>query len=121
VSADLNLNFALRDLVSAQISPRLAPINCARAVEALRHLVAPNLKRNKAWATFRDNLNLDRTYTELLTGISVSHRHGEYIPVSNRDNAEIELRSWTIMNRYLHWRRHGRKRLPLDRFPLLKG
>jgi hypothetical protein len=114
------LNYAIRDLTQALVVPRLAAINYARAIETIRHLIAPNANKKQGWKILRDNLNVSEDYLKLITDQSISHRHGEHAPISNWNQAEIELRAWTIMNRYLHYTRKLHQ-LSLADFPLLTG
>jgi hypothetical protein len=114
------MNYAIRDLTQALVHPRLAAINYARAIETIRHMIAPNEDRKHGWKILQDSLNVTEKYLRLITDQSITHRHGEHTPISNWNSAEIELRAWTTMNRYLH---HSRtlSPLPLDVFPLLDG
>lgn len=114
------LNYAIRDLTQALVQPRLAALNYARVIETIRHLIAPNEERKRGWQILQDNLNVSEEYLRLITDQSIAHRHGEHTPISNWNNAEIELRAWTILNRYLHYTRRL-SQLPLTDFPLLTG
>ncbi len=115
------LNLALDDLVQAISSSRMVPLNCARAVEALRHLFStPDAPRQKAWAAMRESLRISEEYISLITTHSVAPRHGDVTGVAGETVLVILQRSWTIMNRYIAFRRRGGiEPLPLIEFPLL--
>jgi len=122
VFAEPALFLALDDLITATSLHHLVVINAARAIEGLRHAMAqPGMSRGQAWELFRLNLNIAEGYLHLITDTSQSGRHGEgkYIPGSM--TVEITNRSWTIMNRFLEFRKRGNQRLSLADFPLLTG
>jgi hypothetical protein len=116
------LFLALDDLITSTSLHHLLTVNSARAIEALRHAMAlPGMSRNQAWALFRTNLNLDEKYLHLITDHSQSGRHGEGTFVPGTITSEIIKRSWTIMNRFLEFRKGGNHPLSLVNFPLLTG
>jgi hypothetical protein len=122
VWAEPVLFFALRDLIEAITLPHRAPVCCGRAVEGLRNLVAPasvGTSRAAAWEEFRRTLQLDHTYLKLIMENSVAIRHGHHSRISGETTVEITRRSWTIMNRFLHYRLLGNKQLLVADFPVL--
>jgi hypothetical protein len=120
VMKEPGLSVALDDLIQAISTPYILPVSCARAIEALRHLFAhANESRAATWARMREHLNLTEEYIRLITSRSVAPRHGDVSGVGGDVTSEISTRSWTVMNRYLHYRKGGCKRLLLADFPLL--
>lgn len=116
------LFLALDDLITATTLHHLITVNCARSVEGLRHAMAsPGMTRNQEWEVFRANLNLDKKYIQLITEHSASGRHGEGAFVPGTITKEIIRRSWTIMNRFLEFRKRGNLALPGGEFPILAG
>jgi len=122
IFAEPGLFVALNDIVLANAMPRHVLINCARCVEALRHLLASSgTDRNQAWATMRQTLNVDQAYLTFITQHSVEPRHGRHTEVGNAAIPEVRARTWTLMNRFLYYRLHNNQPLPLNEFPLLVG
>ena len=62
VSTDWRIFRALRHLVEAITLPHESATHCARAVEALRHIVAPDEEPRRAWPIFREKLNISKEY-----------------------------------------------------------
>jgi hypothetical protein len=122
VISDSRIVLALNDLIAANMNQHLASINCARAVEGLRHIISPGKKRVTSWAGLRAALRVDESYLRLITENSIPHRHGDRLvkfeaPLTKK----IMQRSWTIMDRFFEYSLRGRHPLPLSEFPLLKG
>jgi hypothetical protein len=116
------LFLALDDLITSTSLHHLITVNSARAIEGLRHAMAPpGISRSQAWELFRTNLNITHNYLRLITDQSQSGRHGENKHVPGTITTEIGRRSWTVMNRFLEFRKRGNQRLPLAEFPLLTG
>jgi hypothetical protein len=114
------LSVALDDLIQAISVPYILPINCARAIEALRHLFAqPGEERSTTWGRMRDHLQISDPYIRLITSHSTAPRHGDVSGVSGAVTAEISIRAWTIMNRFLIYWRRGKQPLSASEFPLL--
>jgi hypothetical protein len=113
------LFMALDDLIGAISLHHLSLTNCARALETLRHLVAPGMPREDQWERLRDMLQIDRTYLQLITDHSKAGRHGERTYTPPNIVEEIIRRSWTIMNRFLEFRKRGNIQLPDSDFPVL--
>ena len=61
---------ALNDLISGLISPHQAPIACARAIEGLRGLIAPEgTPPDKAWPYMHEALRVTMNYLRPITDI----------------------------------------------------
>jgi len=111
---------ALDDLINAISAPRTVPVNCARSVEALRHLFSTvGAPRQQAWAAMRSALQLSEEYVSLITSHSVAPRHGDVSGVDADAVTSILQRSWTIMDRFIALRRKGLSQLPSGEFPML--
>jgi len=113
---------ALDDLVGAISHHHVTVINCARAVEALRNVMAlPGASRIEAWEQFRTKLNIDRGYLQLIVETSTDGRHGRGTFIPGATTTEITRRSWVIMNRFLEFRKSGNQPLTAPAFPLLSA
>jgi hypothetical protein len=114
------LFMALNDLIVSITLPHVATVNCARAIEGLRVLMAPAATdRKHAWPILQGNLNIDREYREYVTDISTGPRHGDRTFTPGTVVTETVKRSWIIMNRFLEYRKRGNQALPLAEFPLM--
>jgi hypothetical protein len=114
------LHLALNDLIAGHANLHNAAINSARCIEGLRALMAPaGTSRSDAWALMRANLRLEKSYPEFVTTLSQAPRHGDRSAIPWYDSREALRRGWTIMNRYLEFRKRGEHPLPADEFPLL--
>jgi hypothetical protein len=115
-----NIGLALRDLINGITYPDLAAIDCARAIEVIRHIMDPNInKRGTGWGKLQDALNISRTYREMVSDISANPRHGDISHLPEAVVIEVTQRAWTIMNRFIELKLRGVDKLPLDEFGLL--
>lgn len=121
VLTNLTLRFAFHDLVAGIGTENYSLVACGRAVEAVRHLVAgPDVKPSKGWLAMREALQLDESYLRGITDASANPRHGARGDATGAMQLEMTLRAWTIMNRYLEYRkRGGAAPLPIGEFPML--
>ena len=111
---------ALDDLIVSITLPHHAAVNCARAIEGLRHLIAaPGASVSQAWDQMRNALQLDRSFLQLITETSTAPRHGKRSRISGSTTTEIVRRSWIIMDRFLEYRKRGNTALPATDFPVL--
>lgn len=119
---ELAIYMAMSDLILSLYLPHHGIMNCARAVEGIRHLIAgPDMEPKRAWPLMREALNLDQTYIKFITDASMAHRHGHRVWFGPEAHGEVARRAWTIMDRFLHFRRRNNVKLPLEKFPLLQG
>jgi hypothetical protein len=108
---------ALNDLVAAITYPHHGPVNCGRAVEGIRHLMGPGLPRKQQWPIMNDRLRLTSGYSEFIMEHAKAGRHGDRTHVPGATVREAVHRSWTIMNRFLEYKkRGGQAPLPLAEF-----
>jgi len=119
VSTDWRMFRALRHLIEAITLPHESPTHCARAIEALRHIIVPNEPPKRAWPKFRETLNVSEDFLKLITDISTGPRHGDPTHVSGATTREITQRAWKIMNRFLEYKKRNTGPLPPTEFPLL--
>ena len=119
VVTDPALFQALDDLIVSITVPHHASVNCARAIEGLRHLIAPGATASQAWEQMRNALRLDRNFIQLITDTSTAPRHGDRSHISGVTTTEIVRRSWLIMDRFFEYRKRGNSPLPATDFPLL--
>lgn len=122
ILSDPAIFMALNDLIVSITLPHHAAINCARAIEGIRHLIAGvGMEPKKAWPMMREALNVDAAFLSLITKTSKDPRHGNRSHISGDVIGEVLMRSWKIMDRFLEYRKRGKRRLPLDEYPLLTG
>jgi hypothetical protein len=77
VATNPDLFFALNDLVEAITIPHVAPVNCARAMDRLKHLIArPGSNDAQAWKQMQGVLHVSETYLKVITEASRGPRHG---------------------------------------------
>ena len=123
VGSEPELFLALNDLIAAISMPGLVAINCARSLEGLRELLLPvdaDDKRGLAWELLRHVLNLNRSYTDYITKASIAGRHGSKIAVPGEAETTIILeRMWTIMDRFLAFRKGNSMPLSEIHYPIL--
>jgi len=121
VIASPPLFMILDDLIVAITLPHAAAVNCARAVDGIKHLISPNAKTEKAaWTNMQAALNLKKDYLAYITAPSAEPRHGKRTRIEGPVATEMVHRSWSIMNRYLEYlTRGGTQPLPISDFPLL--
>lgn len=120
VLSDPAIFMALHDLIESISNQHAAPVNCARAIEGIRHLIAPGLDAKKGWIVLDNALRCNQTYTDLIISNSFQQRHGNRVPVSAPIVREIVQRSWVLMNRFLEYKKRGAAPLPQPEFPTLK-
>jgi hypothetical protein len=114
------LFMALNDLIVAITLPHVAPVNCARAMERLRHLIAsPGSSDKNAWQQMRAALQIDERYLRFITKHSADARHGRPVRIPGAVTNEVIRRGWIIMNRYFEYRKREQSSLPENDFPLL--
>lgn len=123
VMKDVELRLALRDLVSSLSTLNYSAIAAGRAVEAIRHRIAPAAaSEGEAWAMLREHLRLERSYLQPLTDASRKPRHGQRA-ISNEERHiqhDITVRAWTVMHRYLRYLKRGlAEPLPEAEYPYL--
>jgi hypothetical protein len=120
VLTDWRIFRILRQLIEANTVPHESAVNCARVVEGIRHYVAsPGAKTKKSWEEMRATLNLSIDYLKLITDISTAPRHGDSTHIPGTTTVEISRRTWTIMNRFLEFKKRGTQPLPAAEFPTL--
>lgn len=114
------LFMALRDLISAITLPHVAPVDCARAMDRLKHLVTtPGTNDKQAWRQLRQALQIDEAYLKYITDYSANPRHGKPGHTPGSVTTEVTHRAWIIMNRYFEYLKHGNVVLDQSEFPLL--
>ncbi len=121
LTADSQIFMALNDLIVAISVPRIADINCGRAIEAIRHVMTPDgVDRSLGWAIMRNRLNLGKKYVSVITDSSQAGRHGDRTEPGAVPINEILKRSWIIMNRFLEYKKGADNPLPVQNYPLLE-
>ena len=111
---------ALNDLVACLARPDLAPINCARVIDALRKALVPGKTPKEAWPMFNQHLRLEESFIKPISLMSANPRHGGERILGEPRYAQLLAHTWIIMDRFLHYRLHG-DTLPLGKFPTMKG
>jgi hypothetical protein len=122
VLQEVGLFMALNDLIGAITLPHVSPVNCGRAMDGLKHLIAtPGSNDKQAWEQMREALQIDEKYLKFITDHSSGPRHARPGHTPGSVTTEVTRRSWIIMNRFFEFRKRGSKRLSLPDFPLLVG
>jgi len=121
-----SLFLAMDDLIATfTSSPAIVPVNCARALEGIRIMIAPEFKnkeKEKGWEQLRLTLNCSQTYIQFITEPSKGPRHADQRDVKSLSNStllELVSRMWILMNRFLEFKKRGGQPLPESEFPLL--
>lgn len=115
-------SMALNDLIISITMTNYGQVNCGRAVESLRSLLAdPGKDRGIEWSQMQEKLNVDEAYLKFITDHSVDARHGRRDKVKFEVLAELNRRAWVLLDRFIAYRGNGNQPLLPDRFPLLKG
>jgi hypothetical protein len=116
-----DLFMALEDLIHAITLPHVSPVNCARAMDRLKHLIAaPGSADKDAWKQMREALRLDEQYLRYVTDVSKGPRHGRPGYTTGNQTTEATRRCWTVVNRYFEYLKRGKQTLDSAPFPLLK-
>ena len=116
-----DLFMALEDLIGAITLPHVAAVNCARAMDRLKHLIATAGSDDRgAWKQMRDTLQIDEAYLKYVTDVSKGPRHGRLGHTPGNLTTEGTRRSWTVMNRYFEYVKRSERPLDATSFPPLK-
>jgi hypothetical protein len=114
---------ALNDITSTLESPFRTPVNCFRAVEAIAKLISPQLGPKddlQRWQNMHAALNLSRSYLDPIAEHAKYPRHGNYWNYPSEIDPEIRQRTWTVMDRFLKFRKVGNLPLSEPEFRRLK-
>lgn len=117
--ADDTFSMALNDLIEAISFPHNGPFNCARALDGLRHLIAPGAPKEDGWSAVQKALNASDGYLRHISKSSERIRHADLSKRESTDVEEIIRRMWILMNRYLILRLGSHQSLSGPEFPLL--
>lgn len=125
VMKEPNLFLALADIIP-NLRPGTQDISaCYRAIERLRNMLSPDIRRNKseersAWGKLRDTLNLSEEFitSNIYTKVK-SYRHGHLKPLTPKESSEILKGTWQIVNRFIAYRMGNSKPLSKRDFPIL--
>lgn len=121
VMADVPLFLVLNDLIQPLYVPHTILTNCGRVLDGLRKLVAPDEEAKKGWAVLRSIVNAGPDYMEWVSKRSTDPRHGSKASVSVGVIDEVLKRTWSVMNRFLEYRKKGNQGLDVDEFPTLSS
>jgi hypothetical protein len=116
-----DLFMALEDLIGAITLPHVGAVNCARAMDRVKHLIATaGSADGVAWKQMRRALQIDEDYLKYVTDVSKGPRHGRPGHTPGNLTTEATRRSWTVMNRYFEYVKRGKQPLDAASFPPLK-
>lgn len=111
---------SLRDLTDIIHSFNITPTNCGRVLDSLRKAVSPGRNKRKGWIELRNIVNTDEMYMTWISDLSNEFRHGDRTaPIPGSVIRELRIRTWTIMNRFVEYRKSGSVALDKTKFPLL--
>jgi len=113
------LFLVLRDLIDAITQWHRAPVNTARVLDGLRHLIAPGEEPRSGWPKLRAALRVEESYLKYVTDQSAPPRHGDPSHIPGEVTRKVAERAWTVFNRYLEYRKRGGQPLPESEFPML--
>lgn len=114
------LFMAIRELMTAISLPHVSLVECARAMDRIKNLLAPLESKDKtAWKLMRDTLRIDETYLKYITDASANPRHGQPGHTPGTITTEVTRRAWVIMNRYLQYLVQGEAPLDPIVYPVL--
>jgi len=114
------LFMAMRELTTAVTLPHVSLVECARAMDRIKNLLAaPGSKDKAAWAQMRETLRLEETYLKYITDASANPRHGQPGRTPGTVTTEVTRRAWVVMNRYLEYLLKGEAPLDPAAFPVL--
>jgi hypothetical protein len=120
VASDHEIFMALRDLVDANTLPHVGVINCGRVLDSIRRMISPGETDQKhAWSSMQIALNISRDYQEWVSKLSAQPRHADRSYITGPDTDTSLKRTWTIMNRFLEYRKRGNTPLQPPDFPTL--
>jgi hypothetical protein len=108
----------LNDLIASITTPHVSVVNCARAIDGIRHLISA--KKND-WAAMHQALRVNAPYLMFISEHSKGPRHGNRGFVDGPTVNTILERSWMVMNRFLEYRKRNCGDLPESEFPTLTG
>ena len=118
--ADDTFSMALNDLIEAISFPHNGTFYCARALDGLRHLIAPGaLKKEDGWRAVQKALNASAAHLRHISKSSEGIRHADLSMRAATDAEDITKRMWILMNRYLVLKLRGLDYLSGPEFPLL--
>jgi hypothetical protein len=120
LSADQSLLMALNDLISGITFPYYAHVNCGRAIDAIRCIMAPDLSEKAGWKFMQESLKIEEPYLVSLSHLSREGRHGKRAWIDPSLTERAIFRAWEVMNRFLYFKTHGEITLDPAKFPLLK-
>ena len=64
-------------------------------------------------------LNISRPYQQWVTSLSANPRHADRSHITGANTTEALSRTWSLMNRFLEYKRRGDKPLSAPDFPVL--
>jgi hypothetical protein len=114
------LFMAIRELITAISLPHVSLVECARAMDRIKNMLAPPGSKDKiAWSWMRETLRIDEAYLKYITDASADPRHGQAGHTSGSVTTEVTRRAWVIMNRYLEYLVRGERPLDPATYPVL--
>jgi len=119
VISDPRVALVLHDLISGVTNLAAAPINFFRAIEGIRHLIAPGLEPANQWPLMNEALRLSKSYVDPVRINATQWRHGNREQIPGLMVREMGQRAWTIMDRFLEYKKRGSTPLPQSEFPTL--
>ncbi len=119
IANDKGLFQVFDDLIVSISTPHHSPVNCARAVEGIRHLISQASDPKNSWLALRDALKLSELFLKYITDTSIERRHGSHKRIEGDVTIEVIRRAWVALNRYLEYKKRGSQPLPEAEFPIL--
>jgi hypothetical protein len=116
---DPTLAHAARDLADSLRHRNNSASDLARCIETVRNYFVPEGgKRSEGWAPMRQNLKVSEEYLRTIIEPAHPARHGHRVD-EDFDLREMAIRAWTVMDRFLAFRRAELQGLSLPDFSFL--
>jgi len=110
------------DLSMGLTIPQYSAVSLGRALDGVRHIVAPNLQPRDGWPILHAALRIEKDYINEISQDSAKPRHGERFLANGNDHArEMAARTWKIVNRLIFYLENGCSSLSEAEFPLLSN
>jgi hypothetical protein len=112
---------ALNDLIESITVAHVACVNCGRVIDSIRRIITPigTISDKQAWQAMHTALNISAVYQKCVSDQATGPRHGDPSFIPGNIVSEVTHRTWTVMNRFLEYRKRGNQPLVSPEFPLL--
>lgn len=118
--SDGQLFMAIDDFVVGLTHHHMAEANCRRALDRLRHALAPGVTdKKKGWAIMNNKLNIDGVSLEAIVRVTHANSHGDPIYKPGMIVTPTLTKTFAVINRFIEYRNRGSHPLKEPDFHLL--